>query len=181
MGTRGAFGFFKDGVHKVTYNHFDSYPSELGKHVLDIAKQFSIDELNKMFDRIEMVDMDSTPTPGQIEKCRKYINLNVSTQSETDWYCLLREAQGDLSAYAEVGLMIEYAGFLHASLFCEYAYIINLTDNTLEVYEGFQKEKPVGRYADVPPDPDNGYYAVTLVKAYPLNALPDSLEEAFAG
>lgn len=30
MGTRGALGFIKAGEHKVTYNHYDSYPEGLG-------------------------------------------------------------------------------------------------------------------------------------------------------
>ena len=35
MGTRGAIGWSKGGVTKVTYNHFDSYPDGLG---LDVVK-----------------------------------------------------------------------------------------------------------------------------------------------
>jgi len=31
MGTRGAYGFRKNGIDKVTYNHFDSYPEQLGE------------------------------------------------------------------------------------------------------------------------------------------------------
>lgn len=31
MGTRGMYGFYRNGVTKATYNHFDSYPEWLGK------------------------------------------------------------------------------------------------------------------------------------------------------
>ena len=39
MGTRGAVGYFGklngENLHKVTYNHYDSYPSGLGKQVVE--------------------------------------------------------------------------------------------------------------------------------------------------
>jgi hypothetical protein len=38
MGTRGAFGVFSDGTLKMTYNHYDSYPSGLG---VQLAEQIA--------------------------------------------------------------------------------------------------------------------------------------------
>ena len=38
MGTRGLYGFRKNGVDKVTYNHWDSYPDGLGKQILRFIK-----------------------------------------------------------------------------------------------------------------------------------------------
>lgn len=38
MGTRGAYGFYKDGQNKLTYNHFDSYPEGLGNTVVDFCR-----------------------------------------------------------------------------------------------------------------------------------------------
>ena len=93
------------------------------------------------------------------------------TDKKTDheWYCLLREAQGDLTAWTQKGLkfMINSEGFIHDSLFCEYAYIINLDDGLLEFYQGFNKnpEAP-GRYADYQ---DNGYCGVALVDTIALD------------
>jgi hypothetical protein len=67
---------------------------------------------------------------------------------EQGWYDLLRSDQGDLEAYAEIGLMIDSASFIKDSLFCEWAYIINLDRGVLEVYRGFQTKKPKkNRYA----------------------------------
>jgi hypothetical protein len=155
MGTRGAFGFWKDGVHKVTYNHSDSYPSVLGNEVVEFIKGHTIGELNKIFDKIEMVDRNTKPTKEQIEKCKPFTDLGVSSQSTNDWYCLLREAQGNLSAYAD------------------WAYIINLSDNVLEVYRGFQKSKPMGRYANIKPIED--FYAVGLLAEIPLDDCPEDI------
>ncbi len=176
MGTRGAIGFYKivNGkcVHKVTYNHYDSYPSQLGNDVLDYINRRSIGDLNMAFDAIKMVKENSKPTSKAIAKCVNggYFNGSVSERSTADWYCLLRNCQGDLEKYATVGYMIDSQKFLHDSLFCEWAYIINLTDNVLEVYKGFQKSQPKGRYSEVKPDKE--YYAVELIHTFPLDKCP---------
>jgi len=60
MGTRGVYGFERDGVKKITYNHYDSYPSALGKDVVSFIKKHSVDDLNKIFDNIFLVDKDAT-------------------------------------------------------------------------------------------------------------------------
>ena len=159
MGTRGAYGFCKNGELKVTYNHFDSYPEGLGQDILDFIHGTSIEEMNKMCDDLQLIDEKIPPTEEQIQKCRDAgsIDLGVSNQSVTDWYCLLRNCQGDLAMNCKVGMMSDDKDFLQDSLFCEYAYIINLDDNVLEVYRGFQQTPPKGRFANTPIN-ENGYY-----------------------
>ena len=183
MGTRGALGFYKGGEHKVTYNHFDSYLDGLGNNVLGYVNSKTIEGLNAAFDNIELInDENEKPTPKQLEKCKEFVDLNVAGQSIDDWYCVLRKAQGNLDAYAKVGVMIDSRGFLNDSLFCEYAYIINLDDNVLEVYRGFQRNRPEGRYADYTPERDSRtgqtpYYAVGLKKIFPLDDCPQEFTE----
>lgn len=46
MSTRGVVGYYKNGNLKVTFNHFDSYPSGLGESV----KQY-------IFEKIKNFDM----------------------------------------------------------------------------------------------------------------------------
>lgn len=65
--------------------------------------------------------------------------------------------------------------FLIDSLFCEFAYIINLDDEVLEIYTGFNKNpNEKGRYANKTMDLDNKkysggkYYGVKLVQTIPL-------------
>jgi len=169
MSTRGAIGFYRNGEHKVTYNHSDSYPDGLGKKMLEYLNEFSIEELNNHFNSIELVNENEVPTAEQIERCEQScsVDLDVGEQTVDDWYCLLQNAQGDLSCYSAIGFMINNKAFLHDGLFCEYAYIINLDDNTLEFYEGYQKSKPIGRYMDIEPNV-NGCYAVGLIKETPI-------------
>lgn len=167
MGTRGLYGFRKNGEDKLTYNHFDSYPDWLGRNVVKFCKETSIEEMNTIFDKIVLVDTNSRPTATQIANCIKYYDKNVSNQSVEDWYCLLRDAQGDLDVYKDgLKYMIDDQEFIKDSLFCEFAYIINLDTNCLEFYLGFQREPcPSNRYGE---DKHEGYYPCKMVAYYPL-------------
>lgn len=167
MGTRGLYGFRKNGEDKLTYNHFDSYPDCLGDTMVRFCKETSIEELNEIFDRIVLVNEDDKPTKAQILECAEYYNGSVSNQSIEDWYCLLREAQGNPDVYKHgLKYMIDNHNFIKDSLFCEYAYIINLDANYLEFYVGFQEEPcELNRYGT---EEDNGYYPCKLVALYPI-------------
>lgn len=171
MGTRGCYGFYKDGVTKATYNHFDSYIGGLGKDILDFVENTSIPIMNKIFDKIELVREDDIPTIEQIENCQKYTNLDVSNKSIMDFYCLLRNAQGDLNAYkTDLRYMIDSKEFLGNSLFCEYAYIINLDKNVLEFYKGFNKVPQNNRYSKFA-DKKEEYKECKLLAEYPLTEI----------
>lgn len=174
MGTRGLYGFRKNEQDKTSYNHFDSYPEGLGADVLKFIQNHSVAEMNEFYDRIIMVNEDATPTDEQKENCRKngFVNLNVSNQSENDWYCLLRNVQGYLvDLYkCEFPYMIDNSDFIKDSLFCEYAYIINLDTNVLEFYKGWQHVPQDGnRYGEVPDE--NGYYPCRLESEIPIEQI----------
>lgn len=184
MGTRGAIGFRINGQDKITYNHFDSYPDALGENVLKfIGSTLFADQrakLKPMVEGLRMVNEDDPPTAADAGACAKFTDTTVGNQSVTDWYCLLRGAQGELAAYLEAGVMPDSAGFLKDSLFCEYAYIINLDGDLFEFYMGFNKDpKAKGRYAaERGTDPDgqpSEYFGVALVKAWPLDKVRGTL------
>lgn len=180
MGTRGAIGFRIDGKDKVKYNHFDSYPSGVGAELL--AELCGIKDWEKVKEavrKITFIDQNVPPTEEQIELCAEFTDLGVGDQSTSDWYCLLRNAQGSLAPYLTGALpfMADNHTFLLDSLFCEYAYIVNLDDMTLEFYKGFnQNSKAAGRYAPQNQPRRNGepseYFGVVLMEAMPLADLP---------
>ena len=59
------------------------------------------------------------------------------------------------------------SSFMYDSLFCEYAYIINLDEGVLEYYRGFNKDKNAsGRYAFK--SLEEPYYGVALKNSIPL-------------
>ena len=149
MSTRGYYGIKKKGELKGTYNHFDSYASGLGANLVEtineIKKEDRLRVLNETFDYIKLVDSSVLPTEEQKEKCKKanITDLNVGNESLDDWYCLLRKTQGDLDIY--INKIIPYMengnDFINDTLFCEWAYIINLDTNKFEVIYGWQNRK----------------------------------------
>ena len=193
MSTRGLYGFRKNGVDKLTYNHSDSYPNGLGWSVVKFIKAHSPEQLNTLYDRIVLVKEDQKPTPEQKTFCVRagLYNETASTRSTDDWYCLLRNLQGNMDEYSRLLAvedipiyMIDSHEFIKDSLFCEYAYIVNLDDNILEFYIGFQ-ERPDenNRYGA---DSDEGYYPCKLVRSFPFediirsqsNKLVEEMESA---
>ena len=179
MSTRVLYGIRIYGIDKCTYNHLDSYPSGLGRKVLEFCANNTIENLEKFFNKIELVDESSKPTEEQIKKCVEagYYSGVVSTKSVDDWYCLLRNLQGNFDEYqdlidndeAKTIFMTDCISFIKDSLFCEYAYIINLDDEVLEFYEGYQKEAQKGnRYGETEED---GYYPCKLVFAISLDEI----------
>ena len=177
MSTRGLYGFRKNGVDKLTYNHADSYPDGLGYDMLELCRDFSIKDLNKLYDLLEMVNEDSTPTKEQIKICKEnhYTDFGVSSQSETDWYCLLRRLQGNFEALKMAVeenkhmFMIDSQDFIKDSLFCEYGYIVNLDSESLEFWLGFQREPDkTNRYGT---ELDDGYYPCKFVLNISLNSI----------
>ena len=176
MSTRGAFGVRIDGVDKIGYNHCDSYPEGLGRAVLRDARKLRRrrnDYFRVQARRLRLVDQQGPPpTREEIELLGQYVDLGVGGRSTSDWYCLTRLLQGELAATLKAGLMLDGRAFLDDSLFCEWAYIVNLDEWTFEVYEGFQRNRHErGRYAtDRPTDGD--YYPVALVKSWPLDGVP---------
>lgn len=180
MGTRGAFGFRLNGEDKVTYNHFDSYPSGLGKDLLKELSGQTYESLVATAKRITLVNSDSKPTEEQIASLKKYANTGVSSKQLDEWYVLLRETQGTLAPWlsGDLPVMIDSHRFLADSLFCEYAYIVNLDGKCFEVYHGFNKDPNAeGRYAnagiavDGDEKEEDRYYGVALFKAFPLDEI----------
>lgn len=180
MSTRGLYGVRYQERDYLAYNHCDSYPNGLGNELIEELKTVSLGWIKKKVNKLQLVNKSMNPTPEQIAELSKFTNLGVGEQSHADWYCLLRETQGSLIKTLEAGYMMDDAEFIKDSLFCEFAYIINLDNNTLEFYRGFQ-EKPhkKGRYSHLRKirvnnegnTYENKYYSCALKKVFPLNKL----------
>ena len=145
MGTRGLFGFRKNGQDKLTYNHYDSDPSGLGMDVVNFCLSRSINELNVICDKIKLAE----------------------------------EEKADINSIIECvsgSIMYDYKDFILNSLHCEFAYIINLDDNTLEFWLGGQKQPQRGnRYGGL--KTESGYYPCKLLSAVSLCYIPENIED----
>lgn len=169
MSTRGTFGVVIDGQTKAGYNHCDSYPDYLGRHVIrDIRELLEdhghIDKVKELARNLKSVSDDTPPTKEDIETLAQFTDLSVGNQTTEEWYNLLRNLQGELKQTLVTGYIDDDGGeFLKDSLFCEYGYLANLDTQKLEIYKGFQKTKPTKtRYQTDEPDPQ-GFWPCELV------------------
>lgn len=180
MGTRSATGVRIDGADKLAYNQFDGYLSGVGQNILeelraDIANlgfREAIESWIKMARDAKLIQEGGPPpTAEEIEALKHYADTGVSTGELSDWYVLLRDLHGAIIARLKAGYILENNAFINDSLFCEWGYVVNLDELTLEIYRGFQQERhDKGRYASN--EPEGGYYPCALIATIPLGALP---------
>lgn len=186
MGTRGIFGIRIDGQDKVSYNHSDSYPGGLGADFVAEVKQLAKLNLAVVIAQarnLKVVDGHSKPTAEDVKRLAAFTNLGVGEQSTDDWYYVLRDLQGRLKDSLDVGVMIDSQSFLQDSLFCEYAYILNLDEKIVEFYKGFNRHPDArGRYAGTQRADDgraNEFWGVELVGTCPMDKIPKNFEKKF--
>lgn len=175
MGTRGAITFAARGEEFTTYNHYDSYPKSLGLAMLEFAGKVAADPQGyaERIGGLTIVSAATEPTNMQREALAEFTDEGVSTGR--DWYATLRRTQGDPEAILRSGFLIDGSLFPLDSLFCEWAYAVDIDAGRLEVYQGYQKEPhDEGRFADG--ECRDGYYPVRLVASWPLDNLPDEAE-----
>lgn len=187
MGTRGFWGFVLDDEEKLAYNHWDSYPAGLGATVLEFCQDVVVkDRFDLVRGRVRDLKLitSETPTPDDVEHLAPYTDLTVGARTTTDWYCLLRRAQGDPWLTLDAGYMEDAGDFPLDSLFAEWGYVVNLDTHLLEVYRGFQTSKhQLGRFASRVGKTQRGeisgsfYYPVALTATLAFDLLPT--EHAF--
>ena len=85
MGTRGLWGLRKDGIDKLTYNHWDSYPTALGETIKSFILNHSPAELNEVFDKIILIKSNSRPTKKQIKEGSKLMKVLLFCSQSLDY------------------------------------------------------------------------------------------------
>lgn len=187
MGTRGVVGFRHNQKDYATYNHFDSYPTCVGAQVLKQLSRFNLNNPNELeficrkVSEIQLVDERHIFSQKENEVILREIEALGFVHNDydpehfgngkVDAFFLLNPLHGSIISYIDkhhsIPYMIEYSDFLMDSLFCEWAYIINLDENVIEFYRGFNKDpESKGRYVfqgiDPNAEPDD-YLGVALL------------------
>lgn len=178
MGTRNLIAAVKDGKVKVAqYCQWDGYFEGQGEGVANFirrnlaeestSKQFrdNIDKcvfVDKEFMRNAFIECGLDPDaefvthgdPAYTRYQERYPQFNRSTGS--DIFDLILDGTTELR---------DDFSFGSDSLWCEFAYIINLDNNTLEIYTGFQQQ-PSDEIPEVyrrwTKEPDSNYHPVKL-------------------
>jgi hypothetical protein len=163
MGIRAIYGFKNNNKYKVSWRASDGYLEGLGKEIIEALQHVSILELNEIFAKIQMIDENINPTKEQIKKYNKYKNKfyadHLKLRKEPmSWFSLLDLASGKFRRYIEgLDIMVDGYDYMVEGEDWEYKYIIDLNDNTLNIYNS----KP---YID-----DNGKKDITRICRIELN------------
>lgn len=190
MSTRGLWGIRKDGQDLLTYNHANSYPEWLGERICSFVKTMSDNDMEKLVLMLKPVSENTPAISEDIQLCKqlKITDFTIGDRKETDYYCLLRKTQGNIEFYEELvknppsfmqGKMLPFiqnSTFILDSLYCEYAYILNLDKRCLEFWVGFQtKPDPKNRYGT---EELNGYFPCKQLEAFSFEKIRGNSEES---
>jgi hypothetical protein len=175
MGTRHLVAVKLDGDYKVAqYGQWDGYPTGQGETVLEFLAKMDRPAFEQKLRAASFL------TPADVE----IINETIRTEGlqekwQRRWPELSRDTGADILQMVQdrpTGIKLKNSlGFAADSLFCEWAYVIDLDANTLEVFRGFNKEPLAAEerfFGVTSDDAAEGYQPVKKAASYPLDALP---------
>lgn len=176
MGTRHLTVVKLGGHYRVAqYGQWDGYPSGAGKTILDFLSGWDRSKFEQKLMSSSFITYEEIAA----------INETIRAEGLTDawqkrWPSLTRDTGADILALIqnapEVMKLKNSLSFAADSLFCEWAYVLDLDANKLEVYKVFNKTPlaDTDRFFGVKePDVEDGYYPVRKVAEYALSGLPD--------
>jgi hypothetical protein len=185
MGTRHLIIVQTGGEYKVAqYSQWDGGPNWAGKTVLEF--------LRNEFDRKKFLaglEKSFNPTDDQVDKWyqeagaqpkAEWVGMDVGERFTKARPSLSRDTGSKILELIQTSKTpvpirtgIEFAA---DSLFCEWAYVIDLDKNTFEIYKGFNKRKLAKterfKFLEKQVKAGSKYQPVCLVKTYRLSRLP---------
>jgi hypothetical protein len=188
MGTRHLIIVKKDNEIKVAqYGQWDGYPSGQGVDVLKFLRNKK--RIKRLSNKLKIVRFydeegkDKKFIDGYNKRCGNGFKENDKrTDEDKKWFetYLSRDLSTNVlynimeSKDKEILLANQY-DFGRESLFCEWAYLIDLDSKTLEVFEGYNKNKKAQDkrfFVEQGLDSEGNYFGVRLVKTYNFDILP---------
>lgn len=180
MGTRNLTLVQSDGEYKVgQYCQWDGYPSGQGITILAALRNIDVADFKRKVDSLKQLTEDEVQELWK--KCGAdgsgWVDLEVSDKFKKRYKQLHRDFGGriiEAVANGDVKKVYADCDFAANSLFCEWAYVVDLDKNTFEVYQGFNKSPLADdeRFKFLEPKSSDGYYPVKLLASWPLDALP---------
>jgi len=183
MGTRNLTAVMADGVYKIAqYGQWDGYPDGQGKTALEFCQEHLTSEegrqsFKKKLDLIRFVSDEELENMWKtFGSFNGLANLDQVDEFDKKWPFFSRDHGAAvlnmvMNANDNI-LMTNSLSFASYSLFCEWAYVIDLDKNTLEAYRGFNKEPvPKGERFSIFTQTDS-YYPIKHLQTWSLDKLP---------
>ena len=189
MGTRHLTCVIQDGAFRIAqYGQWDGYPSGAGRTILSFLNRVDMSVFRDKVRACRWMDKEKfdarykalgLPENGWLTSAQSEVYKREFPLLDRDLGCGVLE---EVYASEDGCELNDDSAFAHSSLFCEWAYVIDLDRNILEVYRGFNTDlkAPVGAFARVPKGAQSDEYGtVRLVRSYPLADLPswETLDE----
>lgn len=189
MGTRYLTMVVKDNKTKVAqYGQFDGYLDGAGKEILNFLRRTNIDHFKESLDKVSFFtekELDDNwakfAKSNKIDPKERFVDFRIIEKYNLIYPQLNREMgcgvlQHILDSKEEVKFRNDEE-FAKDSLFCEYAYVIDLDRNVFEVYTGFNKELiGAGSRFFYLQDESEEYKPVTMIAYFDFDKLPSDEE-----
>ena len=181
MGTRNLTCVYKNGEYRVAqYGWWDGYPEGQGVTILEFLHRVNMDEFKTAIDNCRWI------TKEELDEINDGIDKGYIVNWQKRYLELSRDTGGEILeviTFKNKRILQNSLDFANNSLFCEWAYVVDLDQNTFEVYKGFNKEKlsETERFYNVENN-EKDYKPVKFLKSFDLSNLPtkDEFVAAFA-
>lgn len=187
MGTRNLTMVYCDGQYRVAqYGQWDGYPSGQGLTAL----QFARDKMRESEFRSAV--LNSTQISGEELKAlwkeagadnEGWVTMEVANKMRQLHPEFSRDTGADILEIVQShpeGMKVDLdLAFAAESLFCEWAWLIDLDARTFEGYEGFNESReltPEDRFYFLKDKESDGYHGIQLAGKWHLDSLPTDEE-----
>lgn len=166
------------------YGQWDGYPSGQGSVILNFLRNTDMDKFNKQLNRVRFINPKKEKEIKSFLKsigCKdSWMNMDQSAQYKQKYPLLSRDNGGAIlemitnSKGKNLLWVSNNSEFAGNSLFCEWAYVIDLDKGTFGVYKGFNQSPLTekDRFFYLQDETKSGYYPVKKLTSFSLKKLP---------
>jgi hypothetical protein len=182
MGTRNLTVVAIDGQYKVAqYGQWDGYPDGQGKTVWEFLRTMDrplFESKVRAASYATVEELQANWTEAGADPDSEWVTRDIAERLEELYPQFSRNTAAEVLALiqnAPEGIKLQDdLIFARDSLFCEWAYVIDLDKNTFEVFKGFNKEPldVTERFYSLQEE-GMEYYPIRKAATFDLNNLPD--------
>jgi hypothetical protein len=184
VGTRHLIAVYAGGQYKVAqYGQWDGYPTGQGNGILQELRKHGVGKLRRGASQVAFATQEQLDALDV--QLQDYIKQNPKDNNplKSKFPEFSRDTSSDLlgmMAELQPGqqmLLKDELEFAADPLFCEWAYVLDLDAETLEIYSGGATTEPGQRFYELRQRDPSLTTAVQLLRTFKLDALPESFDQ----
>lgn len=187
MGTRNLITVYSNGEYKVAqYGQWDGYPSGQGIDILEFLRSCNIERFKESLHNTEWITHEEIRHRWlgyghDIDEGDGFVSCDLADRFDKRYPELSRDTGAKILniiyGSTDTVKIKNSIDFANDSLFCEFAYCVDLDKMTFEVFEGFNNspiDKSERFYSEEATESSSGdkYYPVRIIATFDLNNLP---------